>query len=107
MWTRPSRSSRFNGSDFILTDEQRQRGRDINARAEPLLRDIARVEEKIRHYRQRLLDAQDEKKKIEAKLAPLDAEKSAWWEEVFATKKTRMAVDSITVAVYNASVKVT
>ena len=70
-----------------MTDEQRQRGRDINARAEPLFRELARVEEQIRHLRQKLYDAQDEKKKIEAKLAPLDAEKSAWWEEVFAAKK--------------------
>ena len=69
-----------------MTDEQRQRGQAINERAAPLFCELARVDEKIRYYRQRLFDAQDERKKIEAQLAPLDAEKSAWWEEVFASK---------------------
>ena len=69
-----------------MTDEQQRRGRDINARAEPLFRELARVDEKIRYYRQRLFDALDEKKKIEAKLAPLDDEKARWWEEIFASK---------------------
>ena len=82
-----------------MTDEQRKRGQDIETRAEPLFRELARVEETIRHLRQKLYDAQDETKKIavqlgdaqdeqqkiEALIAVLSDEKSDWWEEVFAT----------------------
>ena len=81
-----------------MTDEQRKRGHDINARAEPLFRELARVEEIIRHLRQKIYEAQfeqktieaqlvilsDERNKIEKQLAILSDEKSDWWEEVFA-----------------------
>lgn len=81
-----------------MTDEQRKRGDDINARAEPLFRELARVEETIRHLRKKLYDAQyeqktieaqlvalsDERNKIEKQLNVLSDEKSDWWEEVFA-----------------------
>ncbi len=81
-----------------MTDEQRKRGDDINARAEPLFRELARVEEIIRHLRQKIYEAQyeqktieaqlvilsDERNKIEKQLAILSDEKSDWWEEVFA-----------------------
>ena len=81
-----------------MTDEQRRRGQDIETRAQPLFRELARVEETIRHLRQKLYDAQYEQKKIEAQLAALSDErnkiekqlnvlsdeKSDWWEEVFA-----------------------
>ena len=81
-----------------MTDEQRRRGQDIETRAEPLFRELARVEETIRHLRQKLYDAQDETKKIAVQLAALSDErnkiekqlnvlsdeKSDWWEEVFA-----------------------
>ena len=84
MWIRPSR---FNGSDFILTDEQKKRGQDIEIRAQPIFYELNRVEEQIRHLRQKLYDAQDKKKRLEAHLAILSDEKSAWWEEIFAAKK--------------------
>ena len=70
-----------------MTDEQRRRGHDIETRAQPLFRELARVEETIRHLRKKLYDAQYEQKKIEAQLAALSDEKSDWWEEVFASKK--------------------
>ena len=66
-----------------MTDEQRRRGHDINARAEPLFRELARVEEKIRHFNKCLNDALSEQRKIEAQLAILSEEKSVWWEEIF------------------------
>lgn len=68
-----------------MTDEQRKRGHDINARAEPLFRELARVEEKIRHLRRQLDDALDERDKIETRIELLSDEKSSWWEEIFAT----------------------
>lgn len=68
-----------------MTDEQRQRMRNIEARAEPLFRELTHVEEQIRYYRQCLFDAQDEKKKIEARIAPLNDEKSNLWTEIFST----------------------
>lgn len=81
-----------------MTDEQRRRGQDIETRAEPLFRELARVEEIIRHLRQKFDNAQfeqktieaqlvilcDERNKIEKQLAILSDEKSDWWEEVFA-----------------------
>lgn len=66
-----------------MTDEQRKRKHDIEARAQPLFRELARVDEKIRHLRQRLYDALDERKKIESQLAVLSEEKCLWWEEIF------------------------
>lgn len=68
-----------------MTDEQRKRGHDIEVRAQPLFRELARVEEKIRHLRRQLDDALDERDKIETRIALLSDEKSAWWEEIFAT----------------------
>ena len=66
-----------------MTDEQRRRGHDINARAEPLFRELARVDDKIMHLRLQLDDALSEQRKIKARLAILSEEKSAWWEEIF------------------------
>ena len=68
-----------------MTDEQRRRGHDINARAEPLFRELARVDDKIRLLRRQLDDALNERNKIETRIELLSDEKSAWWEEIFAT----------------------
>ena len=87
-----------------MTDEQRRQMRDIENRAQPFFQKLVRVEDRICDLRERLFDALDEKKKIEAQLSILSDEKDELWAEFFATKKTRKAVDSITVAVYNSSV---
>lgn len=70
-----------------MTDEQRKRGHDINARAEPLFRELAHVEEKIRHFNKCLNDALSEQRKIEARLELLSEEKSAWYEEIFSARE--------------------
>ncbi|MBR4382390.1 MAG: hypothetical protein IKP64_02410 [Selenomonadaceae bacterium] len=67
-----------------MTDEQRRRQQDIENRAQPFFRELVRVEDRIRDLRERLFDALDEKKKIEAQLAILSDEKDKLWEEVFA-----------------------
>lgn len=67
-----------------MTDEQRRRGHDIETRAQPLFRELARVEEKIRHLRNNLNAALSEQRKIQARLDLLSDEKSAWYEEIFA-----------------------
>ena len=70
-----------------MTDEQRKRGHDINARAEPLFRELARVDDFIRHLQKRLHDALDKRKKIEAQINDLSDEKAAWYEEILASKE--------------------
>lgn len=70
-----------------MTDEQRRRGHDIEVRAQPIFRELARVEENILQLNQKLADALDERDKIEARLAILSEEKSAWWEEIFAARE--------------------
>ena len=67
-----------------MTEHQRRRLRDIDNRAQPFFTKLARVEDKIRDLRERLLDAIDEKRKIEAQLKPLSDEKDKVWEEIFA-----------------------
>lgn len=66
-----------------MTDHQRRRLRDIENRAEPLFHKLARVDDKIRDLRERLLDAIDEKKKIETRIDILSDEKSAIWADIF------------------------
>ena len=70
-----------------MTDEQRKRGHDIEVRAQPFFRELARVEENIRHLRQKLNDALDERDKIETRLALLSDEKTAWYEEILSTRE--------------------
>ena len=70
-----------------MTDEQRQRGHDINARAQPLFSQLARLNELIRHWQKKLDDTLDEQKKIEKQIALLSEEKAAWYEEIFASKE--------------------
>lgn len=68
-----------------MTDQQRKRGHDIEVRAQPLFRELAHVEEKIRPLRRQLDDALNERNKIKKQIELISDEKSAWWEEVFAT----------------------
>lgn len=68
-----------------MTDEQRKRGHDINARAEPLFRELARVDDKIRLLRRQLDETLNVRNKIKKQIELISDEKSEWWEEVFAT----------------------
>lgn len=77
-----------------MTDEQSRRLRDIENRAQPFFRELIRVEDRIHDLRERLFDALDEKKKIEAQLAILGDEKDELWEEIFAQKKHETACQS-------------
>lgn len=70
-----------------MTEEQSRRQRDIENRAQPFFRELVRIEDRIHDLRERLFDALDEKKKIEAQLAILSDEKDKLWEEIFASKK--------------------
>ena len=70
-----------------MTDEQRRRGHDIETRAQPLFRELARVEDKIRHLHRQLDDALNERNKIEKRLTLLSEEKAAWYEEILASKE--------------------
>ena len=72
-----------------MTEHQRRRLRDIDNRAQPFFTKLARFEDKIRDLRERLLDAIDEKRKIEAQLKPLSDEKDKVWEGIFAQKNTK------------------
>ena len=71
-----------------MTDEQRRRGHDINARAEPLFHELARVDDYIRYLQKRLYDALDKRKKIKAQISTLSDEKAAWYEEILSSKES-------------------
>lgn len=70
-----------------MTDEQRKRGHDINARAEPLFRELARVDDKIRLLRRQLDETLNVRNKIKKQIELISDEKSAWWEEIFASRE--------------------